>query len=176
MSDHPNRAKVAEFHEAFGITTPAERSEDPSLPPQQDQEDYHDLMHIANRLADLAGFAHMAAESAEHQKDPMKTVWLRIQLMTEELGEVVAAFAKRDVPHLAHELADLEYVVQGTVLAFGFDPVFEDCVAEVHRANMSKLEDGKPVLNAAGRVQKGKHFRPADVSGVLMRYLRETAA
>jgi len=160
---HPNRKLVAEFHEAFEVTTPAERSETPSLPPL-DPEDRRDLKFLAVRIQEAAEAAHSFAEqtptSARH-------AFLRVQLMAEELAEVVDAMSNYDITEVAHELADLEYVVQGTVLAFGFDTTHEDCVAEIHRANMSKLENGKPLTNEAGRVVKGKDFRPACVRDIL---------
>lgn len=40
--------------------------------------------------------------------------------------------------------------------------------AEVQRANMSKLgDDGKPVLNNAGRVVKGPNYQPPDLARVM---------
>jgi hypothetical protein len=40
--------------------------------------------------------------------------------------------------------------------------------AEVHRANMSKLDlFGNPIRDVRGKVQKGPHYSPPDIAGVL---------
>jgi hypothetical protein len=41
---------------------------------------------------------------------------------------------------------------------------------EVHRANMSKLDlFGNPIRDVRGKVQKGPHYSPPDIAGVLKR-------
>lgn len=162
---HPNRKLVAEFHSAFGCFTEAEDQMKPQLG-EVDSEDRRDLRYIANQIRLMAEFAHRCAEST--QGTPANNTFLRVQLMAEELSEVIEALALHDLTEVAHELADLEYVVQGTVLSFGLDGVFERCVSEIHRANMSKLEDGKPLTNEAGRVVKGRDFRPACVRDIVL--------
>lgn len=59
---------------------------------------------------------------------------------------------------LAKELADLLYVTYGTAVSFGIpiDEVFD----AVHRSNMSKLVDGKPLLREDGKVLKGPNYQP----------------
>ena len=71
---------------------------------------------------------------------------LRIALVQEECGELEEALWTGDLVGIAHELADLLYVVYGTAVTYGIDmaPIF----AEVHRANLSKRDgtrrtDGK---------------------------------
>lgn len=67
-----------------------------------------------------------------------------------------------NLPALAHELADLHYVVSGTAVQFGID---EGAVlAEVHRANLTKAGGGK---DANGKALKSANFRPADIAAVL---------
>ena len=114
-------------------------------------------------------------------------VRMRPRLITEEVFEVLGAIFPRadwsrlraevaykidheevdvDLVNLAHELADLAYVVEGTNLEIGVDG--EAVGVEVHRANMSKLgPDGRPVLRADGKVQKGPHYAPPDIARVL---------
>jgi predicted HAD superfamily Cof-like phosphohydrolase len=66
----------------------------------------------------------------------------------------------------ADALGDIDYVCQGANLCFGFPA--EDVVAEIHRANMSKLgEDGRPIKDASGRVVKGPNFTPPDIAAVI---------
>ena len=95
---------------------------------------------------------------------------LRITLMQEELDEVIAAINNKEaMPELAKELADLLYVLLGTVHTFGLDDYFEAVFDEVQRSNMSKLDDeGKPIYRADGKALKSKNYTPADIEKVLM--------
>ena len=96
---------------------------------------------------------------------PPDVAEIRQRLLDEEVGEVAEAVAGGDLAEIAHELADVVYVAYGTALAYGVD--LDAVLAEVHRANMSKLgPDGLPVI-VDGKVQKGAGFRPADVRSVL---------
>lgn len=63
---------------------------------------------------------------------------LRINLLTEELGELVIAIANKDIIEIADALVDLQFVLSGTVLEFGLGSRFESLNHEVYRSNMSK--------------------------------------
>ena len=42
-----------------------------------------------------------------------------------------------------------------------FNDIFVEAFEEVHRSNMSKLENGKPIFREDGKILKGKnYFRP----------------
>lgn len=89
----------------------------------------------------------------------------RQELLAEEVTEV-AEVAAGPLDALAHELADVVYVAYGTALVHGID--LDAVIAEVHRANMSKLgPDGRPVRRADGKVLKGERYRAPDVAAVL---------
>lgn len=67
---------------------------------------------------------------------------------------------------LAKELADVLYVTYGCALEFGIDldAVFD----EVHRSNMSKLDDdGKPVYREDGKVIKGPNYEPPNLEALV---------
>lgn len=96
---------------------------------------------------------------------------LRHTLIREEYEEVSEAFAELTavspndpaaLTDLAHELADLLYVVYGTFAAMGVDA--DAVFAEVHRANMTKLEGPR---RADGKLLKPPGWQPADVAGVI---------
>lgn len=71
------------------------------------------------------------------------------------------AVSSGDLAAVLRELADVVYVAYGTALTYGVD--LDAAVAEVHRANMTKLgPDGRPVVRD-GKVLKGPAFRPPDV-------------
>ncbi|HRQ37784.1 MAG TPA: hypothetical protein PLD25_07700 [Chloroflexota bacterium] len=98
------------------------------------------------------------------------TLALRRTLIEEEYREVMAAFALLheemgtavDMAPLAHELADLLYVVYGTFATLGINA--DAVYAEVHRANMEKL--GGP-RRADGKLLKPVGWQPANVPRVL---------
>ena len=97
-----------------------------------------------------------------------ETMELRIDLIEEELGEFKDAIINGDgtLVDVADALSDLLYVVYGAGHSFGID--LDDCFAEVHRSNMSKLgEDGKPIYREDGKVLKGPNFSEPDLTSVL---------
>ncbi|MGW3206686.1 pyrophosphohydrolase domain-containing protein [Streptomyces sp. NPDC001135] len=92
----------------------------------------------------------------------------RGELLAEEAAEVAEVAVDGPLDKLAHELADVVYVAYGTALVHGID--LDEVIAEIHRANMSKLgPDGQVARRADGKVLKGKHYRAPDVSSVLRR-------
>jgi predicted HAD superfamily Cof-like phosphohydrolase len=92
---------------------------------------------------------------------------LRLDLLLEELCELEEALLARDRPHAAQESADLEYVLHGTTISLGID--LDTAVAEVHRANLSKLDDdGQPIYRADGKVLKSRNYRKPDCSSAVL--------
>ncbi|MEV4432185.1 MazG nucleotide pyrophosphohydrolase domain-containing protein [Streptomyces sp. NPDC049555] len=90
----------------------------------------------------------------------------RQDLLAEEVAEVAEVAVDGPLDRLAHELADVVYVAYGTALVHGID--LDAVIAEVHRANMSKLTpDGHPVLRQDGKVLKGPHYEPPDIAETL---------
>lgn len=90
------------------------------------------------------------------------TVELRLNLITEELGELINAIDMKDLVGVADALTDILYVTYGAGIAFGLD--LDECFDEVHESNMSKLdEDGNPIYRADGKVLKGPFYRPPDL-------------
>jgi predicted HAD superfamily Cof-like phosphohydrolase len=63
---------------------------------------------------------------------------LRIALLREELQELEAAIANKDIVEVADALCDLQYVLSGAVLEFGLGEKFVRLFEEVQRSNMSK--------------------------------------
>lgn len=91
---------------------------------------------------------------------------LRCALIDEEAGEFREALEAGDIVEVADAIADLLYVVYGAARTFGI-PVRE-VFAEVHRSNMTKLDDnGEPILRPDGKVMKGPNFSPPDLLPIL---------
>ena len=96
---------------------------------------------------------------------------LRLKLIQEEFSEMEAELFPPwgcdpipDRQKLAKELADLLYVTYGTAVSFGIpiDEVFD----AVHRSNMSKLVDGKPLKREDGKVLKGPNYKPPQLDHI----------
>ena len=72
--------------------------------------------------------------------------------------------------HFMKELADLQYVLSGTIVSFDrtYGTDFDVAFNRVHTSNMSKLDDeGKPVKNEMGKVTKGPNYQPASMKGIV---------
>lgn len=81
--------------------------------------------------------------------------------MLEELIEFYDA--QTDVERL-DALIDLQYFLDGTLLAYGLAHAKEQAFIEVHKSNMSKLwPDGTARFREDGKVQKGPDFFPPNL-------------
>ncbi|MGW4608605.1 pyrophosphohydrolase domain-containing protein [Streptomyces sp. NPDC004532] len=90
----------------------------------------------------------------------------RGELLAEEASEVAEVAVTGPLDRLAHELADLVYVAYGTALVHGID--LDAVIAEIHRANMTKIgPKGTVSRRADGKVLKGDHYRAPDVTAIL---------
>lgn len=90
---------------------------------------------------------------------------LRMKLLKEEFDEYNEGETNNDLENIAKELADIIYIVCGTAVSYGIplDKVFD----EVHRSNMAKLVDGKPVRRDDGKILKPEGWTPPDVKKIL---------
>ena len=100
---------------------------------------------------------------------------LRFDLQDEEHQEVSNEMAelamslvkpKKDLrkvkANLTKEICDQIYVLCGTAVALGLP--LDKAFAEVHRSNMSKLDDdGKAIYREDGKVLKSKNYTPANM-------------
>lgn len=92
---------------------------------------------------------------------------LRVELLREEFEEFKDAVATNDIVSVADALGDIVYVAYGAALTYGID--LDAVLAEVHRANMSKLgPNGEPWLRDDGKVLKPPTYSPPDVRRVLL--------
>lgn len=104
-------------------------------------------------------------------KIPESEYAIRVTLLQEELDEYRAAAEAGDLEGVADALTDLLYVLFGTYIAHGLQDLVEDLFDEVHRSNMSKLDDqGKPVRREDGKVLKSDLFSKPDILSILENY------
>ncbi len=92
----------------------------------------------------------------------------RIQIFLEELEEYRAAVDNHDIVEIADALTDMLYVLLGTFITHGLQDIAEELFAEVHRSNMSKLdEQGQPIFREDGKVLKSDQFSDPDLRSII---------
>ena len=89
---------------------------------------------------------------------------LRIKLLEEEVAEYAEAARGDDLVEVLDALADIAYILAGTVINHGMQHIFDDAFSEVHRSNMAKLVDGKVLRRADGKVMKPESWQPPNLS------------
>lgn len=93
---------------------------------------------------------------------------LRHKLMQEENDEYLEACKRGDLVEIADALGDKMYILFGSILKHGLQHKIEEIFDEIHRSNMSKLdEQGQPIFREDGKILKSnKYFKP-DIKKVL---------
>ncbi|MFB1037876.1 MAG: nucleoside triphosphate pyrophosphohydrolase family protein [Candidatus Poseidoniaceae archaeon] len=85
---------------------------------------------------------------------PEELIELRIKLLREEVEEYAEAARAGDIVEVIDALADIGYILGGTILNHGMQNIYDDAFDEVHRSNMAKLVDGKVLRREDGKVMK----------------------
>ena len=97
-----------------------------------------------------------------------RIIELRHRLMQEENDEYLEAAKARDLTLIADALGDELYILCGTIIAHGLQNKIEEVFEEIHRSNMSKLdEEGKPIYREDGKIMKSKKYFLPDIKTVL---------
>ena len=93
---------------------------------------------------------------------------LRHNLIGEELREYFdASYPFTDLIPQADAIGDMLYLVFGAVIDAGLEDKIEEIFNEIHRSNMSKIEDGVVLRRADGKVQKGKNYFKPNIKAIL---------
>jgi predicted HAD superfamily Cof-like phosphohydrolase len=93
---------------------------------------------------------------------------LRHSLMEEENTEYLEACINDDLEEIADALGDQLYILCGTILAHGMGDIIVNIFNEIHRSNMSKLDDdGKPIYRKDGKIMKGKNYSKPNFKNIL---------
>ena len=99
---------------------------------------------------------------------PKKEYILRFELMKEENDEYLEACKDNDLIEVADALGDQLYILFGTILKHGMQHKIEQVFNEIHRSNMSKLDDeGNPIFREDGKILKGNGYFKPDFSKIL---------
>lgn len=89
---------------------------------------------------------------------------LRLRLLNEELDELYESYLNNDLIGVFDALIDIDYVLKGTIIAFGMQNVFEAGFNEVHSSNMTKLIDMK---FEKGKIIKGANYKAPNLKKIL---------
>jgi predicted HAD superfamily Cof-like phosphohydrolase len=97
-----------------------------------------------------------------------RIIELRHRLMQEENDEYLEAAKARDLTLIADALGDKLYILCGTIIAHGLQHKITEVFEEIHRSNMSKLdEQGKPIYREDGKIMKSVNYFLPDIKAVL---------
>ena len=90
--------------------------------------------------------------------------------MVEENNEYLDACKSGDLVEIADALGDQLYVLFGTIVSHGLQDKMEEIFAEIHRSNLSKLdENNQPIIRQDGKILKGKLFFRPDIQKIIER-------
>ena len=108
--------------------------------------------HTAFNMPDPQDYKQLTPEQYE----------LRHRLLEEENNEYLEACGDDDLVGIADALGDQLYIIYGTILKHGLQDRIEEVFTEIHRSNMSKLdENGLPIMREDGKILKGPaYFKP----------------
>ena len=114
---------------------------------------------------------HKAMEMDINSEMNVRLLELRQKLLNEEMNELnveidtlinelneTGTTTVESRAKMLKELADLQYVLSGMVVSLGLP--MQEIFARVHKSNMSKLVDGKPLKRADGKFLKGPNYQP----------------
>ena len=126
---------------------------------------------MEDKLAKLIAFH--TAFGIGHTSSPDATIpeeifRLRHRLMAEENDEYLEACEAQDLEAIADALGDQLYVLCGTMITHGLQDKITAIFDEIHRSNMSKLDEhGNPVHRADGKVVKSDRYFPPNLKPIL---------
>lgn len=81
-------------------------------------------------------------------------------------GRIAMSVVKKvNMTALADSIGD--QIVTGTGVMHNFKMNSLGIIGEINRSNFSKFEDGKPVFDANGKITKGKHYAPPDLTAYI---------
>ncbi len=93
---------------------------------------------------------------------------LRYNLIKEENEEYLEACKNGDIIEVADALGDQLYILFGTILKHGLQHKIEEVYDEIHRSNMSKLdEEGQPIYREDGKILKSNLYFKPNIKSVL---------
>jgi predicted HAD superfamily Cof-like phosphohydrolase len=120
----------------------------------QSVEEFHEVFQIGN--------------AKETPLISEKDYTLRYNLIKEENEEYLEACKNGDLVEIADALGDQLYILFGTILKHGLQHKIEEVYDEIHRSNMSKLDEkGQPIFREDGKILKSNLYFKPDIKSLL---------
>lgn len=111
-------------------------------------------------------FGHPVNNTIKHLT-PERIV-MRHAILEEEVMELLQASINGDIVGVADALTDCLYIIYGTAHEWGLGDKLPELFREVHRSNMSKLdENGKPIYREDGKVMKSNLYTPPQLKSIV---------
>jgi len=128
------------------------------------------LLDKINKVKEFHEVFHLPFEESPTAEIDERIIELRHRLMQEENDEYLDACRQKDLSLIADALGDKMYILFGTIIAHGLQYKIEEVFDEIHRSNLSKLdENGKPIYREDGKVIKSRNYFKPDIQAVLER-------
>jgi predicted HAD superfamily Cof-like phosphohydrolase len=127
--------------------------------------DFNSIINKVRDFHEVFGLDHHDRPRADISD---RIIELRHRLMAEENDEYLEAAKDGNLVQVADALGDKLYILCGTIIAHGLQHKIVEVFEEIHRSNMSKLdENGSPIYREDGKIMKSdKYFLP-DIGKVL---------
>jgi predicted HAD superfamily Cof-like phosphohydrolase len=127
----------------------------------------HETINKVKEFHEVFGLEYHEQPNAALEK---KIIELRHRLMQEENDEYLEAAMENNLQLIADALGDKLYILCGTIIAHGLQHKIAEVFNEIHRSNMSKLDDnGKPIYREDGKIMKSNNYFLPDIKAVLER-------
>lgn len=128
---------------------------------------FHSIINSVKEFHEVFGLDYHEAPNVQIDE---RIIELRHRLMAEENDEYLEAARNKDLVQVADALGDKLYILCGTIIAHGLQHKIVEVFEEIHRSNMSKLdENGLPLRREDGKVMKSHLYFTPDIQSVLER-------
>ncbi|MBK7886822.1 MAG: nucleoside triphosphate pyrophosphohydrolase family protein [Bacteroidetes bacterium] len=128
---------------------------------------FHSILDSVKEFHEVFGLDYEETPRADID---MRMIELRHRLMAEENDEYLEAAKNNDLVQIADALGDKLYILCGTIIAHGLQHKIVEVFEEIHRSNMSKLdENGQPLRREDGKIMKSNLYFTPDIDTVLTR-------
>ncbi|MBK9402154.1 MAG: nucleoside triphosphate pyrophosphohydrolase family protein [Bacteroidetes bacterium] len=128
---------------------------------------FHSIINSVKEFHEVFGLDYEESPRADID---MRMIELRHRLMAEENDEYLEAAKNNDLVQIADALGDKLYILCGTIIAHGLQHKIVEVFEEIHRSNMSKLdENGQPLRREDGKIMKSNLYFTPDIDTVLTR-------
>lgn len=93
---------------------------------------------------------------------------MRNNILSEEVNELLNASLNNDLVEVADAITDCMYILIGTAIEYGIADRLPRFFDEVHRSNMSKLDNnGEPILREDGKILKSNNYTPPNLKNIV---------